>query len=50
MTECCICDPSAQNQSQVGKFGFKILSKNHMEGIFSNWYIITNVNFNIFIL
>ena len=29
-----ICDSSAQNQSQVAKFGFKILSKNHTRGIF----------------
>src|SRR6218665_816682 len=29
-----ICDTYAQNQSQVVKFGFKILSKNHMRGIF----------------
>ena len=32
-----IDDPSTQNQSQVEKFGFKILSKNHIEGIFPNW-------------
>ena len=45
-----ICDPSAQNQLQFAKFGFKILSKNRMRGIFSNWYITTNFIFNIFIL
>ena len=28
------CDSSAQNQSQVAKFGFKILSQKHMRGIF----------------
>ena len=42
------CGPSAQNQSQVAKF--KILNKNHMRGIFSNRYISTKFNFNIFIL
>lgn len=30
------CDPSAQNQSQVRKFGFKILSKKPHERHFSN--------------
>ena len=29
-----ICDPSAQNQSQVAKFDFKILSKNIWEAFF----------------